>query len=54
MPVAVVLDCLAEGMSTDEIVSEYPTLTLAGIHAALEYGAALAREENVALSPAGA
>ncbi len=42
----------AEGMSTAEILAEYPTLTLPGIHAALQYAAALAREESIALSPA--
>lgn len=52
VPVSVVLGCLAEGMSTAEILAEYPTLTLPGIHAALEYAAALAREESIALSPA--
>jgi uncharacterized protein (DUF433 family) len=50
--VSVVLDCLAEGMSADGILAEYPTLTPAGIQAALEYAAALAREENVVLAPA--
>lgn len=49
--VSVVLDCLAEGMTVDELVVEYPTLTPAGIQAALEYAAALAREENVVLTP---
>jgi uncharacterized protein (DUF433 family) len=50
--VSVVLDCLAEGMGVQDIVAEYPTLTPAGIQAALEYAAALAREENVVLAPA--
>lgn len=48
VPVSVVLDCLASGMSMDEILDEYPTLTLAGVRAAAAYGALLAREE---LSP---
>ena len=54
VPVSVVLGCLAEGMSTAEILAEYPTLTLPGIQAALEYAAALAREESIALSPTAA
>lgn len=50
--VSVVLDCLAAGMTVEEIVSEYPTLTPAGIHAAAANGAALAREELLPLGPA--
>ena len=45
VPVSVILDCLAAGMTTDEIITEYPSVTLAGIRAAAAYGAALAREE---------
>ena len=51
--VSVVLDCLAAGMSESEILSEYPSLTAAGIRAAAAYGAALAREELVPLDPRG-
>lgn len=52
VPVSVVLDCLAAGMTTDQIVAEYPTVTAAGVHAAAAYGALLAREELVPLNPA--
>lgn len=45
IPVSVVLDCLAAGLSEDEILRQYPTLTIDGIRAAAAYGAALAREE---------
>jgi uncharacterized protein (DUF433 family) len=45
IPVSVVLDCLAAGMSEDAIVSRYPSLTPEAIRAAAAYGAALAREE---------
>ena len=45
IPVSVVLDCPAAGLSEDEIVRQYPTLTIDGIRAAAAYGAALAREE---------
>lgn len=45
IPVSVVLDSLAAGMSVEEILAEYPTLTVAGIRAAAAYGALLAREE---------
>lgn len=45
IPVSVVLDCLAAGLSEDEIQRQYPTLTIPGIRAAAAYGAALARED---------
>jgi uncharacterized protein (DUF433 family) len=41
----VALDCLAAGLSEDEIIEQYPSLTRDGIRAAAAYGAALAREE---------
>jgi uncharacterized protein (DUF433 family) len=47
VPVSVVLDCLAAGMSPDEVVAEYPTLTSEGVQAAAATGALLAREELV-------
>lgn len=50
IPVTLVLGCLAEGMSEDEILAEYPTLTVDGIRAAAAYGAALASEEVLPLS----
>ena len=53
VPVSVVLDCLAAGMSESEILAEYPSLTGAGIRAAAAYGAALAREELIPLDPQG-
>lgn len=49
--VSVVLDCLAAGMTTEEILGEYPSLTAEGIRAAAAYGAALARDELVPLPP---
>jgi uncharacterized protein (DUF433 family) len=45
MPVSVILDCLADGMTVEEITAEYPTVTVAGVRAAAACGAALAREE---------
>jgi uncharacterized protein (DUF433 family) len=50
VPVSVVLDCLAAGMTTEEIVAEYPTVTAAGVRAAAAYGAPLAREELLPLA----
>jgi uncharacterized protein (DUF433 family) len=51
VPVSVILDCLAAGMTEDEIVAEYPTVSTAGVRAAAAYGALLAREELVPLPP---
>jgi uncharacterized protein (DUF433 family) len=44
IPVSVILDCLAVGMTAEEITAEYPTVTAAGVRAVAAYGAALARE----------
>jgi uncharacterized protein (DUF433 family) len=49
VPVSVILDCLAAGMTVEEIIAEYPTVTVAGVRAAAAYGAALAREELLPL-----
>ena len=38
VPVSVVLDCLAAGMSSEEIVAEYPTLTSEGVQATAAHG----------------
>ena len=51
VPVSVILDCLAAGMTSQEILAEYPTISEAGIRAAAAYGALLAREELVPLPP---
>ena len=51
--VAVVLDNLAAGVGTDELLKSYPTLSAADIQAALEYAAELARERTISL-PSGA
>jgi uncharacterized protein (DUF433 family) len=47
--VSVVLDNLATGLSGDEIISSYPSLTKESIHAAIAYAAELARERVVRL-----
>ncbi len=47
--VSIILDCLAEGMSDDEILNNYPSLKKEDIQAALQYGAMLAREEILPL-----
>ena len=43
--VAIILHNLAEGMSYDEIMKNYPTLTKKDVLARLEYAALLAKEE---------
>lgn len=49
VPVAVVLDNLAAGLQTDEILKSYPSLTAKTIQAAIAYAADLAREESILL-----
>lgn len=45
--VLVILDNLAEELSPDEIVGEYPPLTLDDVRAAIAYAASLTREEEL-------
>ena len=49
VPVSVILDSLAAGMTTEEITTEYPSVPAAGVLTAAAYGAALAREELLPL-----
>jgi uncharacterized protein (DUF433 family) len=49
IPVAVVLANLADGLSAEEIVKSYPSLTPAAIQAALAYAADLAQERVLPL-----
>jgi uncharacterized protein (DUF433 family) len=49
IPASVVLDNLAAGLSAEEIVKSYPTLTREAIQASVAYAAELARERVVAL-----
>ncbi len=41
--VSVILDCVAEGMDEESILSEYPSLKQGDISVALQYAASLAR-----------
>jgi uncharacterized protein (DUF433 family) len=50
IPVSVVLDCLAGGMSEAEILREYPTLPGRAVRAALAYAAELARDDILPLA----
>jgi uncharacterized protein (DUF433 family) len=47
--VSIVLDNLAAGRTSDEIIASYPSLTPEAIRAALAYAAELARERVIAL-----
>ena len=47
--VSVVLDNLAAGLSFDEILMSYPSLTREGIQATIAYAAELAREQVLPL-----
>ena len=45
--VSLILYFLANGMTTEEILAEYPQLTAEDIHAAIAYGAEMTRERYV-------
>lgn len=45
--VSLILDLLASGMSTQELLEEYPQLTEEDIRAAIAYGAEMSREHYV-------
>jgi uncharacterized protein (DUF433 family) len=45
--VSLILDFLANGMPFEEILDEYPSLTLEDIRAAIAYGAEMSRERFV-------
>lgn len=48
--VSVILDNLAAGLTPDEIIQSYPSITREAIQAAMAYAAELARERVVALA----
>jgi uncharacterized protein (DUF433 family) len=48
--VSVILDNLAAGLSEDEILAGYPSVTRDGIRAAIAYDAELARDEYPAVA----
>jgi uncharacterized protein (DUF433 family) len=45
--VSLILDFLANGMSMEELLAEYPQLEMEDIRAAIAYGAEMARERYV-------
>jgi len=48
--VSLILDFLANGMSIDEILAEYPHLKEEDVRAAIAYGAEMSRERYVEIS----
>lgn len=48
--VSLLLDLLANGTSMDDLLAEYPQLTMEDIRAAIAYGAEMARERYVEMS----
>ncbi len=53
IPVATVVRCVANGMSTKEILDAYPDLEAKDIAAALEYAAALTADRVIPLTTIG-
>lgn len=53
IPVATVVGMVAEGMSTDEIVAEFPQLDPEDIRTALRFAAAAVDERELPLRSAG-
>lgn len=45
--VSLILDFLADGSTMEEILAEYPQLTIEDIRAAIAYGAEMSRERYV-------
>lgn len=48
--ISLILDLVASGMSTDEVLKEYPTLDALDIRACLAHGAEMSRERYVAIA----
>ncbi len=47
--VSVILDNLAAGLTTDEIIQSYPSLSREAVQASISYAAELTRERIVAI-----
>lgn len=52
--VALILDFLASGMKTEDILKEYPDLDEADVLACIAYGAEMARERYIDIPAEGA
>jgi uncharacterized protein (DUF433 family) len=53
IPVATVVDMVADGMTRDEILAAYPDLQVEDIEEALHYAAEAVRERELPLAAAG-
>ena len=53
IPVATVVGMIAEGMTIEEIIADFPQLTPDDIHDALRYAAAAVDERELPLASAG-
>ena len=53
IPVTTVVGMIAEGMTVEEIVADFPQLTPDDIHDALRYAAAAVDERELPLASAG-
>lgn len=53
IPVTTVVGMLAEGMSPDEVTTEFPQLALEDVHEALRYAAAAVDEREIPMAAAG-
>ena len=51
--IAIILDAFAEGLTAEQILEHYPSLTVKDIRAAMAYAAELARENIWRVSPDG-
>ena len=49
IPVATIVGLIAQGLSVDEVLGEYPTLILEDVRAALEFAAIAVSERQVPL-----
>ncbi len=47
--VSLILDLLADGMTTEELIEEYPGLEAVDIQACIAYGAEMARDRYIEL-----
>ena len=47
--VSAILDNLADGVSFEDIIKEYPSITIDDIKASLSYAADLSKERNIAI-----
>jgi uncharacterized protein (DUF433 family) len=51
IPVSVILDNFADGISREDILKSYPTIKTEDIDAALAYAALLTKERQIAIEP---